>query len=270
MMALEIAIDEMAEKLDLDPDRVSHPQRHPGRSRTSRAALLTAPTHRMPAPRRRSLRLEQAQSAAWQDARRPLARRHGRRGGVPQQSAHAIGSARSARQSRRRDGRNRHDRHRHRQLHHHRADRGRDDGRAARQGGGAARRLRPFRFRAAPADSLAPTIRPRASMPRASSCARPWRRSLASIPPMRCSRTALSARAIAACRSPRRPANGGLVRRGRNRIRRSRQDLPAIDFRRAFRRSRRSMPQPAKSACAACLRCAPRAASSIRSRRAAR
>ena len=37
MMALEIAMDEMAEKLGLDPDRVPHPQRHAGRSREARS-----------------------------------------------------------------------------------------------------------------------------------------------------------------------------------------------------------------------------------------
>ena len=37
LMALEIAMDEMAEKLRTRPDRVSHPQRHAGRSRRSRS-----------------------------------------------------------------------------------------------------------------------------------------------------------------------------------------------------------------------------------------
>ena len=48
-------------------------------------------------------------------------------------------------------------------------------------------------------------------MPRASSCARPWRRSSASTPPTRCSPTARSARAIAACRSPQAAGESGLV-----------------------------------------------------------
>jgi xanthine dehydrogenase YagR molybdenum-binding subunit len=37
MMALEIAMDEMAEKLGIDPDPVPRPQRHPGRSGKSGA-----------------------------------------------------------------------------------------------------------------------------------------------------------------------------------------------------------------------------------------
>ena len=41
--------------------RVPHPQRHPGRSREARAAVLAAPAGRVPAHRRRALRLEQAQ-----------------------------------------------------------------------------------------------------------------------------------------------------------------------------------------------------------------
>ena len=35
MMALEIAMDEMAEKIGMDPVRVSHPQRYPNRARQS-------------------------------------------------------------------------------------------------------------------------------------------------------------------------------------------------------------------------------------------
>ncbi len=48
-------------------------------------------------------------------------------------------------------------------------------------------------------------------MPPASSCARRWRRSSASTPPTRCSRTARSARATAACRSREAAGEGGLV-----------------------------------------------------------
>ena len=76
---------------------------------------------------------------------------------------------------------------------------------------GAAGRFELSRSRPARAGSGAPTARPPASMPPASSCARPWRRSSASTPPTRCSPTARSARAIAACRSPRRRATSGLV-----------------------------------------------------------
>jgi CO/xanthine dehydrogenase Mo-binding subunit len=55
-----------------------------------------------------------------------------------------------------------------------------------------------------------------------------------------------------------------------HRIRRPRQEVPAIDLRRALRRSRRRCARPARSACGACSRCAPPAASSIPRRRAAR
>ena len=141
MMALEIAMDEMAEKLGIDPiefrilnDTQVDPEK-PERPFSQRQL------DRVPAHRRRALRLEQAQSAARPDPRRALADRHGRRRRVPQQPGDEVGRARAARQPRHRDGRDRHDRHRHRQLHDHRPDRGRDDGRAARQGGRAARRL---------------------------------------------------------------------------------------------------------------------------------
>ena len=42
MMALEIAMDEMAEKLEHGSGRVPHRQRHAGRSRESRASLFAA------------------------------------------------------------------------------------------------------------------------------------------------------------------------------------------------------------------------------------
>ena len=160
MMALEIAIDEMAEKLGLDPIEfriLNDTQVDP---ETPRTALLAAPSRRVPAHRRGALRLEQAQCAARQAPRRALAGRHGRRRRLPRQSRDEVGGARAARQSRHRDGRNRHDRHRHRQLHDHRPDRGRDDGRAARQGGGAPGRLAPSRSRRARAGNGAPTARP--------------------------------------------------------------------------------------------------------------
>ena len=84
---------------------------------------------------------------------------------LPQQPADEVGGARAARQPRHRHGRDRHDRHRHRQLHHHRPDRGRDDGRAARQGRRAARRLDlPGLGRLGRAVGRA-TTRPPASMP---------------------------------------------------------------------------------------------------------
>ena len=64
LMALEIAMDEMAEKLGIDPVEfriLNDTQVDPGKAR---AALLAAPAGRMPAHRRRALRLEQAQREA--------------------------------------------------------------------------------------------------------------------------------------------------------------------------------------------------------------
>ncbi len=87
LMALEIAMDEMAEKLGMDPiefrilnDTQVDPEK-PERPFSQRQL------DRMPAHRRGALRLEQAQCAAGPHARRPLADRHGRRRGVPQQPA---------------------------------------------------------------------------------------------------------------------------------------------------------------------------------------
>ena len=128
------------------PGRTAHPQRHAGRSRPRRPgagepAVLATPARRVPAPGRRPLRLEQAQPAPGADPRRPLARRHGRGGSVPRRARHQVGRTRSSRQPRHGDGRDRHDRHRHRQLHHHRPDGGRDDGRAAQRRRRSPRRL---------------------------------------------------------------------------------------------------------------------------------
>ena len=194
MMALEIAMDEMAEKLGLDPVEfriLNDTQVDPEEARSgpfSQRQLVEC--LRIGAER---FGWNKRNAAARQDPRRALAGRHGRRRRVPQQPAHEVGRARPARQSRHRHGRDRHDRHRHRQLHDHRADRGRDDGRAARQGGGAPGRLDlPGLGRLGRAMGRA-TARPPASMPPASSCARPWRRSSASTPPTRCSPTARSA-----------------------------------------------------------------------------
>ena len=148
MMALEIAMDEMAEKLGLDPvefrilnDTQVDPEK-PERPFSQRQLVecLRTGAERFGWSKRNA--------AARQGPRRALAGRHGRRRRVPQQPADEVGRARAARQPRHRDGRDRHDRHRHRQLHHHRADRGRDDGRAARQGRRCASATRPSRSRA--------------------------------------------------------------------------------------------------------------------------
>ena len=63
MMALEIAMDEMAEKLGTRSGRVPHPQRHAGRSRRSPAAARSRSGSWCECLRtgRRALRLEQAQ-----------------------------------------------------------------------------------------------------------------------------------------------------------------------------------------------------------------
>ncbi len=60
LMALEIAMDEMAEKLGIDPVAVQDHQRHPGRSRKARAAVLAPRSRRLSEARRRALRLERA------------------------------------------------------------------------------------------------------------------------------------------------------------------------------------------------------------------
>jgi CO/xanthine dehydrogenase Mo-binding subunit len=49
----------------------------------------------MPADRRGTLRLEQAQRAPGQPARRPLADRHGRGGGDPRRAGHQVGRRRA-------------------------------------------------------------------------------------------------------------------------------------------------------------------------------
>ena len=54
LMALEIAMDEMAEKLGIDPVEFRILQRHAGRSREAGPAVLAAPAGRMPARSARS------------------------------------------------------------------------------------------------------------------------------------------------------------------------------------------------------------------------
>ena len=130
-MAFEIAIDEMAHQLNLDPVEFRILQRHAAGSRKAGARVLHAQAGRMPAHRRGKIRLESPQRAARQGARRPLARGHGRGDGVSRSAGAQFRGARAPRCAGRGHGRNRHDRHRHRQLHHHPADRRRDDGRTA-------------------------------------------------------------------------------------------------------------------------------------------
>ena len=91
MMALEVAMDEVAEKLGLDPIEFRIRNDTQVDPAETRAAVLAAPAHRMPAPGRRTLRLEQARIRARQDPRRALARRHGRRRRLPQCAGHEVG-----------------------------------------------------------------------------------------------------------------------------------------------------------------------------------
>ena len=225
MMALEIAMDEMAEKLGLDPvefrilnDTQVDPD-NPGRPpcRTLKRKSPGAANPNPPFSQRQlveclrigaePLRLEQAQRA-------PAGRRRGCRHGSPRFRNNLLTkSAARVRldNQRHRHGRDRHDRYRHRQLHDHRPDRGRDDGRAARQGGGAPRRL--------DLSGLVRLGRPmgrqqldRRRLCRLRQAARGrGAESSASTRPTRCSRTARSAQAIAACRSLRRPRMARLV-----------------------------------------------------------
>ena len=131
LMALEIAMDEMAEKLGMDPVEF----------RIINDTQVDPAKPERPFSQRHLVWLVTAQRQAGTEPRRPLACRHGRRGRLPQQHEYEVGRARRHRPQGRRHRRHRHDRHRHRQLHRDRPDRGGDDGRAARQGRRAARRF---------------------------------------------------------------------------------------------------------------------------------
>ncbi len=264
-------MDEMAEKLGLDPiefrilndtqvDPETSRSRVPSRSASWSSAFARAPSA----------------SAGTSAVRSPASVRDGRwlvgmgvAAAFRNNLRDEVGGARAARQSRRRDGRDRHDRHRHRQLHDHRADRGRDDGRAARQGRGAPRRLDLPGLgglgRAMGREQL--DLR-RLCRLRQAAGGRGAEARLR-LPPRPFSRTARSARAIAACRSPRpraRAASSPKMRSSSATSTRSTSNRPSA---RISSRSA-STPQRARSACGACSRCARRAASSIPSPRAAR
>ena len=83
------------------------------------------------------------------------------------------------------------------------------------------------------------TARRPASMPPASSCARPWRRSSASTRPTRCSTMARSRAGNRSVPLADAAGEGELVAEDTIEYRRSRQEVPAVDLRRAFRRGRR-------------------------------
>jgi xanthine dehydrogenase YagR molybdenum-binding subunit len=140
LMALEIAIDEMAEKLDRSR-RSSASSTTPRSIRKSRSGPSPSASCRMPAHRRRALRLgKRGQPGQTRDGNWLIGM------GVAAGFRNNLNMKSGARvrldRQRHRDGRDRHDRHRHRQLHDHRPDRGRDDGRAS-TGHRQARRL-PF------------------------------------------------------------------------------------------------------------------------------
>ena len=239
MMALEIAMDEMAEKLGLDPVEfriLNDTQVDPEKPERPFSQRQLVECLRIGAER---FGWSKRNAAARQGARRALAGRHGRGRRLPQQPGDEVGGARAPRRPRHRHGRDRHDRHRHRQLHDHRPDRGRDDGRAARQGRGA-----PGRFGLPGVGRLGRAMGrqqlDRRRLCRLHEAARGGaRRSSASTPPTRCSPTAQ-----VALGQPQRAAGRGggrerPRRRGRHRVRRPRQEVPAVDLRRAFRRGRR-------------------------------
>ena len=241
LMALEIAMDEMAEKLGIDPIEfriLNDTQVDPEQPERPFSQRQLVECLRMGAER---FGWEQAQSEARADPRRTLADRHGRGGRRSATTSLTKSGARVRLDNRgRRHGRDRHDRHRHRLLHDHRPDRGRDDGRAAGQGvrSGSATPRFPFRrgsggqFGANNSTSgvYAACVKLREAVAR---------QARLQLRRRRVRRWPGHARAIAACRSPTRPADGDLVGRGRHRIWRSRQEVSAIDLRRAFRRSRR-------------------------------
>ena len=236
MMALEIAIDEMAEKLGLDPIEFRilndtqvdpHDPKRPFSHRNLTGCLRLG-----------------AERFGWQrrnpraDTRRPVAGRSWRRSGLPQQSSHQIGRAGRHRQQGRRDGRDRHDRHRHRQLYHRRPDRGRNDGRAPRPSGRVTGRF--------PLPGLVRLRRPMGRQQRnrrrlrgvheaAHSC-RPKARFRS---PDRCIRRRASALGQSQCKARRCGWRSRALGRGRHRIWRPRQALSAIDLRRAFCRGAR-------------------------------
>ena len=271
MMALEIAMDEMAEKLGLDPIEfriLNDTQVDPEQSG---AAVLAAPAGRMPAHRRRALRLEQAQSAS---RARSATGAGWSAWASPPHSATICVTKSAARvrldQQRRRHGRDRHDRHRHRQLHDHRPDRRRDDGRAARQG-----RRAPRRFDVSGLGRLG----------RAMGRQQLDRRRLCRLRQAARGRGAEARLQFRRRRVRRRPGSLGQPQRAarpgrgatassspRTRIEYRRPRTRNTSNRPSARISSRSasMPRPARSACGACSRSAPPAASSIRSPRAAR
>ena len=135
MMALEIAMDEMAEKLGLDPvefrilnDTQVDPEK-PGTRPILAASPCASACARAPSGSAGASATRNPGRCATGTGWSAWAWRRAFRDDLLIKSAARV----RLDEQRCRDGRNGHDRHRHRQLHHHRADCGRDDGRAARQ-----------------------------------------------------------------------------------------------------------------------------------------
>ena len=269
MMALEIAMDEMAEKLGIDPVEfriLNDTQVDPEKPERPFSQRQLVECLRIGAERfgwsKRNPQPGQARDGRWLVGMGVAA-------AFRNNLRHEVGGARAARRPRHRDGRDRHDRHRHRQLHDHRPDRRRDDGRAARQGRRAAgrfdlpglgrlgravgrqqldrRRLRRLREAARGRGAEARLQRRRRRVRR--------RRGPLGQP----QRAARRGRRRAASSSPRTRSSSATSTR-------------STSSRPSARTSSRSasMPRPPRSACGACSRSAPRAASSIPRRRAAR
>ena len=144
MMALEIAMDELAEKLGMDPVDLRIANDTAGRSREARPPFFHPRRSSIACGRRGPVRLGASGPAT------PASRRDGRladrlwvwraRSGAHRspRRAPASGSNDPAGSTVETDMTD----HRHRQLHDRRADRGRDDGRSTGPGRGATRRLR--------------------------------------------------------------------------------------------------------------------------------
>ena len=101
MLALEVAMDELAEALNMDPvelrirnDTQIDPEKGPERPFSSRKLVECLRT------RRAGFRLVAAQPEARRGARRTLARRHGHGLGLPGQPGDGLGGARPRRRSR--------------------------------------------------------------------------------------------------------------------------------------------------------------------------
>ena len=149
-------------------------------------------------------------------------------------------------------------------------DRGRDDGRAAREGRRAARRFRlPGLGRVGRAVGRQQLDRRRLCGLRQAARGR-GAEARVQLRPTRSSRTARSARATAARALADAARDGDLIGRGPDRVRRPRQDAPAIDLRGPLRRGGGRLGNRRRHGCGACSRCARPAASSTRSRPAAR